>query len=50
MDITTPCHGLPPQIDYAFEGRAYMQERVVDGFGCPAPGCYLSWDAQGKAQ
>lgn len=49
VDIVTPCHGVPPRPQYVYEGRPYMQERVVDAYGCPADGCYRGWDADGKA-
>lgn len=49
-NIVTPCHGLPPMFNYGWEGRAYMQERVVDGIECPAPGCYNTWTYDGKAE
>jgi len=48
-DIVTPCHGKPPMPHYGHEGRAYMQERVLDGYMCPVEGCYNEWDEDGVA-
>lgn len=49
MNITTPCHGEPPLVEYVWVGQAYMQEQVVDGYSCPAKRCYNQWDANGVA-
>lgn len=48
-NITTPCHDLPPILTYGYEGRAYLQERVLDGYMCPAERCLNGWDADGVA-
>lgn len=32
---------------YRYEGRAYLQEKVVDGYMCEGENCYNEWDDQG---
>lgn len=47
--ITSPCHpdhGL--SVEMRWDGPAYMQCQVPDGFYCDAPGCYNSWDVHGN--
>lgn len=47
--ISPPCHpDARLNVEMAWEGQAYMQERVPDGFWCDAPGCYNAWDADGN--
>lgn len=47
MAIRTPCCGALFDIAYTYEGPAYMQEQVVDGFECAADGCDNIWFADG---
>lgn len=47
--VRSPCH---PEheivVELAWEGQAYLQSQVPDGFYCDAPGCYNSWDKHGN--
>ncbi|GAA1491582.1 hypothetical protein [Brachybacterium sacelli] len=49
MDMRTPCCRARSHIDYVYEGRPYMEEQVVESFGCGGAGCDNSWYADGTA-
>lgn len=49
MAMRTPCCGARFHIDYAYEGRPYMEEQVVESFECLADGCDNTWYADGTA-
>ena len=47
--IAPPCHPEAKlQVELAWEGAAYLQSQVPDGFWCDAPGCYNTWDVDGN--
>lgn len=47
--ISPPCHPDARLIvETAWEGPAYMQEQVPNGFYCDVPGCYNTWDVDGN--
>jgi hypothetical protein len=47
--IRSPCHPDSTLfVETRWEGPAYMQETVPDGFSCNAPGCFNQWDSEGN--
>lgn len=45
-DLVTPCCGVPFLPNYGWEGRPYLEVRVVDGYECM--NCYNEWDEKGE--
>lgn len=49
FEIRSPCHPTAALcVELAWEGPAYVQCQVPDGFYCDAPGCYNAWDVDGN--
>lgn len=45
--LVTPCCKAGFKPFYRYEGRGYMQEKIVDGYMCLGEGCFNEWDEQG---
>lgn len=45
--LVTPCCKAIFKPFYRYEGRHYLQEKIVDGYMCEGENCYNEWDEQG---
>lgn len=48
LALRTPCCNAQFKAYYRYEGKAWLAEKVVDGYLCLGEGCYREWDDSGE--